>query len=290
MDSFNLCQLNVTPSNVHNHFLDLIFSNTENLISDVNGHGDEFPSDHAVLHFNVNMKQSKTYGPKRVRYNYKRADYEGLFIKLRSILSVDVANCTDVNELWSYCYNAISEAVDSTVPKVSANRGGDAPWIDGEARHEIHRRNTAWRRAKRLGTEEAWAQYRVIRNRCKALLRSKYDHFVNSLAVTCKRNPKRFWSFFKAKANSRSIPVTVHLHDVESSDPSAKATLFNEYFTSVFNGDVMHVPPDPQPPFAVSSSIPDPVFSPDQVHSILRALNPNKACPPKDISPVVLSA
>lgn len=289
MDSYNLCQLNVIPSNVHNHFLDLIFSNTENLISDVSGHNDEFPSDHAVLHFNVNMKHTKTQGPKRVRYNYKRADYAGLFTQLRSILSVDIANCTDVNELWSYCYNAICQAVDLAVPKASANRSGNAPWIDGEARHEIHRRNTAWRRAKQLGTAEAWTQFRVIRNRCKAFLRSKYDHFVHSLGVTCKRNPKRFWSFFKAKANSRSIPVTVHLHDVESSDPLAKATLFNEYFTSVFNNDAMPVPPDPHPPFVVNSSIPDPVFTLDHVHSILRSLNQNKACPPKDISPVILS-
>lgn len=289
MNSYNLSQLNVTPSNMHGHFLDLIFSNTEGLITDIGGLNDEFPTDHTVLRFNLNMKRVKPQGPKRVLYNYKRADYEALFTQLRSILSAHIVNCIDVNELWSYCYNAVTQAVESAVPKVSSNRGGDAPWIDGEARHVIHLKNTAWRRAKRLGTEEAWARYRVIRNRCKTLLRSKYDDFVNLLAVTCKSNPKRFWSFVKAKSNNRSIPVTVHLHNVENSDPLAKATLFNEYFTSVFNGNAMPLPPNPHPPFVVSDSIPDPVFTTYQVHTILCSLNQNKACPPSDISPVILS-
>ncbi|ELT96548.1 hypothetical protein CAPTEDRAFT_203771 [Capitella teleta] len=57
--------------------------------------------------------------------------------------------------MWDIWSGAVSHLLEQYVPKVTINTTSDSPWIDGEARHAINRKRTAWRRVKRLMTE-AW--------------------------------------------------------------------------------------------------------------------------------------
>ena len=49
-----------------------------------------------------------------------------------------------------------------------------------------------------------------------------------------KSNPKRFWSFFRNKTKSKSLPSKIQNDSAGSTDPQGKACLFNDYFISVF--------------------------------------------------------
>ena len=287
MYSYALCQVNFVPSNVFDNVIDLIFSNTVDFIFDISGSLDDFPSDHSVLYFKMRLCHVVNSMPSRVVYNYKLCDCDGFIQDFQSTPIVDVmSQCPDLNTMWNVWFNSISKSVDDNVPKITIVNSEDPPWFDGEVKHSLNRKKTAHRKAKRVDSEHAWTQYRLIRNSTKTLLRSKYNHYINSLADSCKNNPKRFWSYFKRKTSSKSIPTTVRNDHTESDDPAVKATLFNEYFASVFNSTTLD--PPPLPPSTNPPVIPDPVFTVEQIDSILNQLSASKATAPNDLSPAIL--
>mgnify|MGYP001550270335 CR=1 FL=1 len=136
---YHLTQLNVAVSNVHNHILDLIFTNC-NIVCDITSHC-SFPSDHMVLHFYLCYRHEPSRGPQRTVFNYKRANFDLLFSELRSKSLLDVvarASNTSIDSLWSNWFNAVASAVESTVPRVVIKNSNQPPWFDGEVCHAIN--------------------------------------------------------------------------------------------------------------------------------------------------------
>jgi hypothetical protein len=287
MLSHHCYQINSNPSNAHNNALDLIFVNSMSLIPEVHAFDlDCFPSDHAVLYYDLSTKKPQLPHEKRIVYNYKRANFDQLISELVSAPLLDLLmQASNVDELWALWQESVNKAVESCVPKITFCNSNDPPWFDGQARHLVNRKKSAWRAAKKRGGQRLWAKYRALRNEVKTTLRGKYDAYILSLADECKTNPKKFWSFFKAKTKSRSTPAVVRNDMIECTDAREKAKLFNAHFVSVFNSnmsDVLTLSGDPAP------SIPVPHFSVDDVASVLSHLDVSKACTPDDIAPIVL--
>ena len=134
--------------------------------------------------------------------------------------------------MWNAWRLNVMNALNVCTPKIVIKNTHNAPWVDGEMRHIINKKRTAWHKARRLNTEESWAIFRSIRNETKSLFKSKHKSFINSLGDTCKSNPKRFWSFFHFKTKSRSSPEVIRNDETECSKPRDKATIFNRYFAS----------------------------------------------------------
>ena len=61
-------------------------------------------------------------------------------------------------------------------------------------------------------------------------MKHNYQAFVEDLSDKVKKNPKRFWSFFKERSKSKTLPDILIDGISEYSDTSAKADLFNKYF------------------------------------------------------------
>jgi len=285
-----LSQINFIPSTIHMHVLDLIFTSHIDLIMNVFKIDDCFYSDHAVLSFDLCTYCEPTNEFKRIVYNYKRVDLNNLSSALGKDLYLinAIISSENVNEMWQLWSNAFFNTLDATVPKISLSvNSKDPPWFDGEARHSINVKRTAWRKAKSKNTPAAWANFRAVRNRTTQLLKDKQKAFIDSLSIACKKNPKRFWSYFKHKSKSGSIPAEVCHNESRCSSSAEKSELFNSYFASVFT-PTQNVP-FISPVCACSvNPIPEPVFTCDQVINVLSNLDVNSACGPDNISPLVL--
>ena len=104
----------------------------------------------------------------------------------------------------------------------------------------------------------------------------KYSRYLKSLSEHLKNNPKKFWSFHSLKSKTRRIPSVVTFKLKSASNPAEKASLFNEFFSSVFictsadhvalRNNVIH------PDLLISVST-----SALEVHKILAKLDANKA-------------
>lgn len=89
-----------------------------------------------------------------------------------------------------------------------------------------------------------------------------------------KENPKRFWSYFRSKTKSNSIPASVNYDGRTLPSAVDKAEAFNKFFYSSFTQDpddapASFVPPDPRVPLLDSIQV-----SEKEVHLALSNLDP----------------
>ena len=104
----------------------------------------------------------------------------------------------------------------------------------------------------------------------------KYSRYLKSLSEHLKNNPKKFWSLHSLKSKTWRIPPVVTYKLKSASTPAQRASLFNEFFSSVFTStsadhltlrnDVIH----PDLVMSVSTSA-------LEVQKILAKLDANKA-------------
>ena len=285
IQSNSLIQINTFPSNVHSNFLDLIFTTDCDLLSNISLLDCEYPTDHNVLSFELHLHHNACEPIPRTVFNYKRADIDQLNVLLSQV-SLDVDNCDEIDNLWSECNEQVMSAIEQCVPKFTVKSSRDPPWFDAECRKLTKQKRILWKKAKKRNTEHLWQRYRVLRNHVKAVLKLKYDSYITSLGDLCIENPKRFWSFFRSKTRSHSIPVEITDGNSKCSNAKEKATLFNNYFSSLFTHSDNLTPNFVTP--TTPAPIPLPSVTPDEISTILKSLSVNKACPPNDISPFIL--
>ena len=104
-----------------------------------------------------------------------------------------------------------------------------------------------------------------------------------------KSNLKRFWSFFRNKTKSKSLPSKIQNDSAGSTDPQGKACLFNDYFKSVFRQvDEREQDQLPDIPIICEDHLSTMCFNDFDVFKILSKLDVNKACGPDNVSPYVL--
>ena len=129
----------------------------------------------------------------------------------------------------------------------------------------------------------------MLRNKLTSNLRSKYKCFVSNLGETVKTNPNRFWSFFRNKTKTKSLPSKLQHANTSCVDPQGKASLFNEYFKSVFKDqDIMGQEELPVIPTCCDERLKYVHFTEHDVFKIISTLDGNKACGPDNVSPRVL--
>ena len=107
-----------------------------------------------------------------------------------------------------------------------------------------NKKETAHRKALRCDTPEAWSRYKVLRNKLKNLVNSKYNNFIKESSQDISINPKRFWSLLRAKTKSKNIPENVYFDTSYAHTPIRKAFLFNRFFQANFTlpEDTSHLP------------------------------------------------
>lgn len=126
------------------------------------------------------------------------------------------------------------------------------------------------------------------------MLRESRENFFRSLGSDIKKKPKRFWSVLKRNSKSRSIPDFISMAtDVASNsmtpgsrprttaeNPEEIANLFNRYFATVFNNDVLadHNTAEPDEPVITQLTLCD-----AEVHAVLTSLDATKATGPDEI-------
>ena len=287
MTMYFLSQINTVPSNKQKHMLDLLFINTEGISRNVSDAYANYDTDHTVLYFDMCLNIPRKRGPKREVFNYKKTNFDMLSILLHAsdLLNV-LVSCADVNEMWFKWKSIVLNQLNACAPKVTIRDTQDPPWIDGETRHMINKKKTAWHKAKRCDSTQSWARFRSISNQTKSLIRDKHASFIASLDTSCKTNLKRFWSFFHFKTKSRSLPDIVCDAQAECSTPCEKATMFNRYFGSVFNHAV--TTENPRTENVDLNSVSDPFFSVDLVEDCLSKIDVKRAFAPNTIPPVIL--
>ena len=97
--------------------LDLIFSNEENMVSDLDILAPLGKSDHSIIKFNINCDMD--YQKPQIKTLFNKGNYEGLKNKMNSINWEEEFNKypNDINKQWQFFCNVYSEAEKTYIPR-----------------------------------------------------------------------------------------------------------------------------------------------------------------------------
>lgn len=182
--------------------IDLIFSDEEMQVSEVQHHAPLGKSDHNVITFTFNCYID--FSKSKERYLYNKADYVAMRRELEASKWMESLNLEhSIEGLWNKIKEKTSELRKKFVPaeKVSGKPSwkdvGSTP-IDKKVqeaikmKHVTHRR---WMNAKRHGSAAILRkQYVRTRNKVTNMLRKARRKFEQNIANNSKANPKVFWS------------------------------------------------------------------------------------------------
>jgi hypothetical protein len=115
-----------------NNILDLICTTIPDKVTNIIGFDDILSTDHKLISFDLNLRISRKPKIKRVVYNFKKADWDGLN---ETLCHIPWDMCFVPNDIDSSCSNwcdLFTSAIDAHIPKCLIKNVHNHPWIDTE--------------------------------------------------------------------------------------------------------------------------------------------------------------
>lgn len=273
--------------------LDLIFTNEENMIDNIDFQSPLGKSDHSLLSFKFKIKSNLTFIPKTV-FKYDQGDYE----QMKADLDLDWQNqfnlCgPDTNKQWELLRSKIKSSEKRNVPSYQTTendhlRKGKIPLTPG-LRKEIRKKHRCWQRSfetKSRNKDQKWKQQR---NRVNKLLREAEIKFEMDIANDCKLNPKKLWKYMKSKTRVKTTipPLRDRTGKLSENNKQQAETLAAQF------ASVMVTEPEGDIPTLPDRNLETPPLSTIQITEAmvmkkLKNLNTSKSPGPDEVHPRVL--
>jgi hypothetical protein len=283
LENNNMIQFNKHPSRKgEDNILDLFITNITDSPPEVEKGRYDYTSDHLLFNCTFNIKVERIIPKGRTVLNYKRADFDSI---KNEILENQEPKGGNVEETWSNIKQQIDESTCRHIPTIKIKNRYSPAWIDNEVIHRSHQKKCAfqkWKRTKKKNDED---RYKRIRNSLKNLLNFKYKEYLNNMTENMAENPKRFWTLLKDRTKSKTSPTLLVHDEQEVTDTTNMCTVFNNYFSSVFNTTTYE---KPDVDVHRNEELSEIQFSKDDILSELKNLNTSKAPGPDGISTRVL--
>ena len=167
-------------------------------------------------------------------FDYKNGKFDGL----RNFLARNPINITltsDIDNYWEQWKTTFLNAVKNFVPVRTVKDNTSPPWIDKEVRVLIRKKYTALRKYRMNRSAAQKRKLRSLTHQTKCLIRMKHQEYLAKIESSFSVNPKLFWSYHKAILHHRgTMHHEITFNGVTGESAIEKATIFNEYFSSVF--------------------------------------------------------
>ena len=289
INSYGLSQLVATPTRGKN-ILDLLLTNVECNIADINVLPPIGYSDHAVVSFKILLDQIPTVGHTTSARNWKRADYQAICSEMSLVDWNDVFQyCFSTNDCWNSFCNIVNTMIDKFVPVFtftnnSLNIGKKT--YPRYIKNLIKGKAIAWKRWKTQETDTNEALYKQAEKDCSWAIKAYQS--AKELQLLRRNNIGEFYKFINDKfSNNVKINNIKHTNGSFVNDDYMKCQVFNDFFASVFTQDNGETP-------AVTSRVPSSTklssisFTPQVVYSALKKLKPSTSVGPDGIPNIFL--
>ena len=280
---------NQTPT-----LIDLVFSNEEGMVQNVQHEQPIGKSHHVCICFDYLCYTEKQPCHNEIRYNYMKGNYDGM----REYVTEQTKNVelgsTSLDDIGVYLGQLIQNAVDKFVP--ASKRKDSKPidikrkprWWSSKVSDMIDEKSGAFERWTTSQDMDDWVLYKKVRNRCKNACRWAEREYERNIAAEAKNSPKLFYSYVNSKMKVReSIGDLADGDGNLVSDDEKKACILNNFFCSVFTKERLNDIPkceirDKEVGLGEVS------FTKDKVLKKLLNINPSKSSGPDGISAKLL--
>ena len=268
--------------------LDLVFTDSENLIKDLRVEAPLGKSDHYSLSITLSVISEKVeQKPKR---NYRKMDPSILKEELSKVNWNDELKDKDTEETWTYIKEKTINAINKSTPMTKPSGRKGKPWMNHETIEIVRNKHRLFREWHRKGNKENEKKsYNRANNRARKACRKANREYERKVAEQSKSNPKLFFHYANSKMKAKSGIADLNKQDgTKTKTDSEKAELLNDFFQSVFTVE----DDGPLPEFEgydFETELNDFEISTENVKKLLSTLNRNKASGPDEIPPGVLA-
>ena len=276
----SLSQLIDQPTHTKGNILDLLLSNTDELVTNltISPINNWISSDHFVIAFSLAQQLIRTSPtiPKYV-YDFPKANFSAI---LSYLLDFEYSPCLrsqDVEFIWHEIKNSIHNAMNMFIPKVRLRRHQFPCWYTPELRHLSKCLRSIKKRSSKHATPHLQHKINDLESeyRSKTLLaKSNYEsQLIQSFAGS---HNSKIYDYIRTLCKNSTIPPIVSLNNSNATSDTDKAELFNTFFHSVFTGSSFSLPDMstlPMPPSCLCTIS----FTDSEVFDALSSLDPTKS-------------
>ena len=272
--------------------IDLVFTNEEGMVSDVEILSPLGKSDHACITFwfNCYLKRShKTFE----KFIYDKGNYEAIKKDLDLNWEAELDKRKTVNEKWRFISNKLNNSTEKHIPKFKIKPSNHLKIkipLDKEILGKIKKKHKAWKKYMNSRDSDTYKEYCKWRNQVRKLTKLARRNKEKNIASEAKTNPKKFWNYVNNKTKTKpgvpNLNKSENKDDVTTNDQE-KANVLLDFFSSVFTQEPNTEIPE-LPERNHTSKLESIEINEEIVNKKLKGLNSSKSPGPDGIHPRVL--
>ena len=226
------------------HILDLILSNEEGMISELQYLPGLWKSDHVCLMFNLTLYA--TAAPASTpRPNYNRGNYQTICRGLNQVAWDSLLANKPLSEAWDVLERELTILTKENIPLTKSATKRKNIYMTQGAMKLKKTKNECWSRYVGTSSEVDRLRFNIVRNKLRSLTRKLRREHESQIAQKAKSNPKAFWKYVNSRLKTKSKINNLDRQDGTTATTDLdKAELLNDFFCSVFTiEDLSYLPP-----------------------------------------------
>ena len=181
--------------------LDLVFTNREYLVDEVEANQPLGKSDHVVLMWKCVYKDRPCElraDSAVVSYNYKKGNFSGMRAKLSETNWQELADL-NVQDTWRCIKMSYWKAYSFTYQKKNHRGGVHTPWWSKVLTKEVKKKHKMWKQYVTTQSAEDHIAYKQQRNVTSQAIRNTRGDYENRLVSEMKQDPQKLHRYIRAQ-------------------------------------------------------------------------------------------
>ena len=268
--------------------LDLVLTNIEHCVREVEVGETLGNSDHRIIRFILGFSKDNVVNKTRVP-NYQRGDYDRLRQLLGKVNWEEIFRGRSAQEMWDIFKGVIQEIVVQCIPYKAIRKGSRKPlWWTQEIGSKIKEKKRAFSKLQNTGEEVDLIRYRKFRDELSKIIKRSKREAEIKLASNRSKDPKALFSYYKVSGRNNQERIGPLRKDGVVADQNEDMVeLLNEQFSSVFTRESVESLSTSS--MMGSSAVLDNInVEPGIIRSLILKLNDRKATGPDEIHARVL--
>ncbi|XP_031346903.1 uncharacterized protein LOC116173529 [Photinus pyralis] len=169
-------------------------------------------------------------------YNFKKANYFGLYTAMANIDWEVLYSCVDVNTACKYLYQNVYSTLDQFVPKTAGSRNQlkYPPWFNGDIVRQLRikeRSRALYIKTRKVRDKES---FQIERRELKRMINNAKSSYINCTEQTLKQNPNALWRLVNSMKKSTRIPGEMRFGTEILASPEGIVNGFARHFQDIF--------------------------------------------------------
>nr|CAI5854110.1 unnamed protein product [Callosobruchus analis]CAI5854565.1 unnamed protein product [Callosobruchus analis] len=170
-------------------------------------------------------------------YNFRKANFIGLYNALTYINWSFLTETNDVNIMCDLFYNMLYHTLNMYVPKYTKYKRSYPKWYTAEIIRNIKRKHSLHRTFVRTKRSEDYVELSNLRPLVKQQIASSFDAYIQRIQDELIGDSSRFWSFINMKNNASRIPSRMTYNNTTLDTPNSIVDSFVDFFQSFYTAD-----------------------------------------------------